>query len=168
MQSKQQKDIGVLEEGGGGDEVNLDLPEGKTEDEIVEQISKEIDEPTTEGTDENVEGVDTSNLEAGFFTDPTDEDIERERALDAEEDAIQGEQTLSDEGITGDADDIEGMGGEDDESIIPASSGGGDLKCLLVVAVVVDQNQILRKKKLPNLMESLLPLKKLTQSHKSN
>ena len=46
-------------------------------------------------------------------------------ALDAEEDAIQGEQTLSDEGITGDADDIEGMGGEDDESIIPASSGGG-------------------------------------------
>ena len=119
------KDIGVLEEGGGGDEINLDLPEGKTEDEIVDQIDKEINsDETTEGTAENVEGVDTSNVEAGFFTEPTDEDIERERALDAEEDAIQGEQTLSDEGITGDADDIEGMGGEDDESIIPASSGG--------------------------------------------
>ena len=117
------KDIGVLDEG-GGDEVDLDLPEGKTEDEIVDQIDKEINAETTgSGGDENVEGVDTSNVEAGFFTEPTDEDIERERELDAEEDAIQGEQTLSDEGITGDADDIEGMGGESDESIIPASSG---------------------------------------------
>ena len=87
-------------------------------------MDKELDETTTEGTGDDVEGVD-SNLEAGFFTEPTDEDIERERLLDAEEDAIQGEQTLSDEGITGDADDIEGMGGEDSESIIPSSSGGG-------------------------------------------
>ena len=122
------KDIGVLDEG-GGDEVDLDLPEGKTEDEIVDQIDKELNAETTDsGGDENVEGVDTSNVEAGFFTEPTDEDIERERELDAEEDAIQGEQTLSDEGITGDADDIEGMGGEGDESIIPASSGGGPPK----------------------------------------
>ena len=127
------KDIGVLDEGGGGDEVNLDLPEGKTEDEIVNQIDKEINTNIEESGDEtNVEGVDTSNVEAGFFTEPTDEDIERERALDAEEDAIQGEQTLSDEGITGDADDIEGMGGEDNESILSSggSSGSGGVPSL--------------------------------------
>ena len=121
-------DIGVLEEGGGGDEVNLDLPEGKTEDEIINQIDKEINaSETTEGSgdDTNVEGVDTSNVEAGFFTEPTDEDIERERELDAEEDAIQGEQTSSDEGITGDADNIQGMGGEDDEPILSSGGSGG-------------------------------------------
>ena len=118
------KDIGVLDEGVEGLDENLELPESKSVDEIAEQVDKELGETTTEGTDTDVEGVE-SNLEPGFFTEPTDADIERERLLDAEEDAILGEQILSDEGITGDADDIEGMGGEDDESIIPASSGGG-------------------------------------------
>ena len=120
------EDIGVFEAN--------DISEDKSQQEakkIEDEINAEIDKTLEEGgeqqpaDDTNVEGVDTSNVEAGFFTEPTDEDIEREIALDAEEDAIQGEQTLSDEGITGDADDIEGMGGEDDESIIPASSGGG-------------------------------------------
>ena len=118
------KDIGVLDEGVEGLDENLELPESKSVDEIAEQVDKELGETTTEGTDTDVEGVE-SNLEPGFFTEPTDEDIERERLLDAEENAIQGEQILSDEGITGDADDIEGMGGEDSESIIPSSSGGG-------------------------------------------
>ena len=120
------QDIGVLEAN--------DISEDKSQQEaknIEEEINAEIDKTLEEGgeqqpaDDTNIEAVDTSNFEAGFFTEPTDEDIERERALDAEEDAIQGEQILSDEGITGDADDIEGIGGEDDESIIPASSGGG-------------------------------------------
>lgn len=124
------EDIGVFEAN--------DIPEEKSQQEakkIEEEINADIDKTLEEGGDEqpadetNIEGVDTSNVEAGFFTEPTDEDIERERLLDAEEDdAIQGEQTLSDEGIIGDADDIEGMGGEDDESIIPASSGGGPPK----------------------------------------
>ena len=118
------EEIGVLDEGVEGLDENLELPESKSVDEIAEQVDKELGETTTEGTGDDVEGVE-SNLEPGFFTEPTDEDIEREMALDAEEDAIQGEQTLSDEGITGDADDIEGMGGEDSESIIPSSSGGG-------------------------------------------
>ena len=118
------EDIGVLDEGTEGLDENLELPESKSVDEIAEQVDKELGETTTEGTDTDVEGVE-SNLEPGFFTEPTDEDIERERLLDAEENAIQGEQILSDEGITGDADDIEGMGGEDSESIIPSSSGGG-------------------------------------------
>ena len=118
------EDIGVLDEGTEGLDENLELPESKSVDEIAEQVDKELGETTTEGTGDDVEGVE-SNLEAGFFTEPTDEDIERERALDAEENAIQGEQILSDEGITGDADDIEGMGGEDSESITPSSSGGG-------------------------------------------
>ncbi len=117
------KDIGVFDEGVEGLDANLEVPESKSVDEIAEQVDKELDETTTEGTGDDVEGVE-SNLEAGFFTEPTDEDIERERLLDAEE-AIQGEQILSDEGITGDSDDIEGMGGEDDQSIIPSSSGGG-------------------------------------------
>ena len=120
------EDIGVFEAN--------DIPEEKSQQEakkIEEEINAEIDKTIEQGgeqqpaDDTNIEGVDTSNVEAGFFTEPTDEDIEREIALDAEEDAIQGEQTLSDEGITGDADDIEGMGGEDAESVIPASSGGG-------------------------------------------
>ena len=119
------KDIGVLEEGSGGDEVDLDLPEAKTEDEITNKIDEEIKTNTQESGDEtNVEGGDTTNLEAGFFTEPTEEDIERERTLDAEGDAIEGEQTLSDEGITGVADDIEGMGNEDDESILSSSGTG--------------------------------------------
>ena len=118
------EDIGVLDEGVEGLDENLELPESKSVDEIAEQVDKELGETTTEGTGDDVEAVE-SNLEAGFFTEPTDEDIERERLLDAEQDAIQGEQTLSDEGITGDADDIEGMGGEDSESITPSSSGGG-------------------------------------------
>ena len=118
------EDIGVLDEGTEGLDENLELPESKSVDEITEQVDKELGETTTEGTGDDVEAVE-SNLEAGFFTEPTDEDIERERLLDAEQDAIQGEQTLSDEGLTGDADDIEGMGGEDSESIIPSSSGGG-------------------------------------------
>jgi len=117
------KDIGVFDEGVEGLDANLEVPESKSVDEIAEQVDKELDATTTEGTGDDVEGVE-SNLEAGVFTEPTDEDIERERLLDAEE-AIQGEQILSDEGITGDSDDIEGMGGEDDQSIIPSSSGGG-------------------------------------------
>ena len=118
------KDIGVFDEGVEGLDANLEVPESKSVDEIAKQVDKELGETTTEGTGDDVEGV-NSNLEAGFFTEATEEDIERERLLDAEEDAIQGEQILSDEGITGDSDDIEGMGGEDDQSIIPSSSGGG-------------------------------------------
>ena len=74
------------------------------------------------------------NLEAGFFTEPTEEDIERERALDAEEDAaenVQGVKTATDEEtleeVLNDAENVEGAGGGEEEAATPPAGSGANV-----------------------------------------
>ena len=129
------EDIGVNDTGDpqsvtgtGGD---FTPPEEGEEEDEVETFSAEEVEILNQG------GELPENLEAGFFTEPTEEDIERERALDAEEDAaenIQGVNTATDdetlEEVLNDAENVEGVGGEEEAVTPPAGSGanitGGD------------------------------------------
>ena len=74
------------------------------------------------------------DLEAGFFTEPTEEDIERERALDAEEDAaenVQGVKTATDEEtleeVLSDAENVEGAGGGEEEAATPPAGSGANV-----------------------------------------
>ena len=129
------EDIGVNDTGDpqsvtgtGGD---FTPPEEGEEEDEVETFSAEEVEILNQG------GELPENLEAGFFTEPTEEDIEREKALDAEEDAaenIQGVNTATDdetlEEVLNDAENVEGVGGEEEAVTPPAGSGanvtGGD------------------------------------------
>ena len=129
------EDIGVNDTGDpqsatdiGGD---FTAPEEGEEEDEVETFSAEEVEILNQG------GELPENLEAGFFTEPTEEDIEREKELDAEEDAaenIQGVNTATDdetlEEVLNDAENVEGVGGEEEAVTPPAGSGanvtGGD------------------------------------------
>ena len=92
-------------------------------DEEVETFSAEEVEILNQG------GELPEDLEAGFFTEPTEEDIERERALDEEEDAaksVQGVNTVSDDEIIEEISNESGnaqAGGEEDAVTSPAGSG---------------------------------------------
>jgi len=95
-------------------------------DEEVETFSAEEVEILNQG------GELPENLEAGFFTEPTEEDIERERALDAEEDAaenVQGVKTATDEEtleeVLNDAENVEGAGGGGEEDAVTPPAGSG-------------------------------------------
>ncbi len=95
-------------------------------DEEVETFSAEEVEILNQG------GELPENLEAGFFTEPTEEDIERERALDAEEDAaenVQGVKTATDEEtleeVLKDAENVEGAGGGGEEDAVTPPAGSG-------------------------------------------
>ena len=94
-------------------------------DEEVETFSAEEVEILNQG------GELPENLEAGFFTEPTEEDIERERALDAEEDAaenVQGVKTATDEEtleeVLNEAENVEGAGGGEEEAATPPAGSG--------------------------------------------
>ena len=97
-------------------------------DEEVETFSSEEVEILNQG------GELPENLEAGFFTEPTEEDIERERALDAEEDAaenVQGVKTATDEEtleeVLNDAENVEGAGGGEEEAATPPAGSGANV-----------------------------------------
>ncbi len=97
-------------------------------DEEVETFSAEEVEILNQG------GELPENLEAGFFTEPTEEDIERERALDAEEDAaenVQGVKTATDEEtleeVLNDAENVEGAGGGEEEAVTPPAGSGANV-----------------------------------------
>ena len=97
-------------------------------DEEVETFSAEEVEILNQG------GELPEDLEAGFFTEPTEEDIERERALDAEEDAaenVQGVKTATDEEtleeVLNDAENVEGAGGGEEEAATPPAGSGANV-----------------------------------------
>ena len=97
-------------------------------DEEVETFSAEEVEILNQG------GELPENLEAGFFTEPTEEDIEREKALDAEEDAaenVQGVKTATDEEtleeVLNDAENVEGAGGGEEEAATPPAGSGANV-----------------------------------------
>ena len=97
-------------------------------DEEVETFSAEEVEILNQG------GELPENLEAGFFTEPTEEDIERERELDAEEDAaenVQGVKTATDEEtleeVLNDAENVEGAGGGEEEAATPPAGSGANV-----------------------------------------
>ena len=97
-------------------------------DEEVETFSAEEVEILNQG------GELPENLEAGFFTEPTEEDIERERALDAEEDAaenVQGVKTATDEEtleeVLNEAENVEGAGGGEEEAVTPPAGSGANV-----------------------------------------
>jgi hypothetical protein len=97
-------------------------------DEEVETFSAEEVEILNQG------GELPENLEAGFFTEPTEEDIERERTLDAEEDAaenVQGVKTATDEEtleeVLNDAENVEGAGGGEEEAATPPAGSGANV-----------------------------------------
>ena len=97
-------------------------------DEEVETFSAEEVEILNQG------GELPEDLEAGFFTEPTEDDIERERALDAEEDAaenVQGVKTATDEEtleeVLNDAENVEGAGGGEEEAATPPAGSGANV-----------------------------------------
>ena len=97
-------------------------------DEEVETFSAEEVDILNQG------GTIPEDLEAGFFTEPTEEDIERERALDAEEDAaenVQGVKTATDEEtleeVLSDAENVEGAGGGEEEAATPPAGSGANV-----------------------------------------
>ena len=97
-------------------------------DEEVETFSAEEVDILNQG------GTIPEDLEAGFFTEPTEEDIERERALDAEEDAaenVQGVKTATDEEtleeVVKDAENVEGVGGGEDDAVTPPAGSGANV-----------------------------------------
>ena len=97
-------------------------------DEEVETFSAEEVDILDQG------GTIPEDLEAGFFTEPTEEDIERERALDAEEDAaenVQGVKTATDEEtleeVLNDAENVEGAGGGEEEAATPPAGSGANV-----------------------------------------
>ena len=97
-------------------------------DEEVETFSAEEVDILNQG------GTIPEDLEAGFFTEPTEEDIERERALDAEEDAaenVQGVKTATDEEtleeVLNDAENVEGAGGGEEEAATPPAGSGANV-----------------------------------------
>ena len=135
------KDLGIEDE--SDDSGTLEKP--KTDEEIVKNIDKSFTKEQIqeienggrvddEGNVFDADGNIVEDVEAGAADlTLTDEDarqqIESEDAIqgdlttsDATGDNIEGTQTFDDEEVTGDADDVEGMGG-DDEQILSSGSG---------------------------------------------
>ena len=135
------KDLGIEDE--SDDSGTLEEP--KTDEEIVKNIDKSFTKEQIqeienggrvddEGNVFDADGNIVEDVEAGAADlTLTDEDarqqIESEDAIqgdlttsDATGDNIEGTQTFDDEEVTGDADDVEGMGG-DDEQILSSGSG---------------------------------------------
>ena len=120
------EDLGIDDTGDTGDVSGVGgdfTPPVEDDDEEVETFSAEEVEILNQG------GT-LDDVEAGVFTPITQEDIERERALDAEEDAadnIQGVNTVSDEEILEEISDetgnTEGVGGEEGSATPAAGSG---------------------------------------------
>ena len=120
------EDLGIDDTGDTGDVSGVGgdfTPPVEDDDEEVETFSAEEVEILNQG------GT-LEDVEAGVFTPITQEDIERERALDAEEDAadnIQGVNTVSDEEILEEISDetgnTEGVGGEEGSATPAAGSG---------------------------------------------
>ena len=123
------EDLGIDDTGDTGDVSGVGgdfTPPVEDDDEEVETFSAEEVEILNQG------GT-LDDVEAGVFTPITQEDIERERALDAEEDAadnIQGVNTVSDEEILEEISDetgnTEGVGGEE-EAVTPAAGSGANV-----------------------------------------
>ena len=123
------EDLGIDDTGDTGDVTGVGgdfTPPVEDDDEEVETFSAEEVEILNQG------GT-LEDVEAGVFTPITQEDIERERALDAEEDAadnIQGLNTVSDEEILEEISDetgnVEGVGGEE-EAVTPAAGSGANV-----------------------------------------
>ena len=120
------EDLGIDDTGDAGDVSGVGgdfTPPVEDDEEEVETFSAEEVEILNQG------GT-LDDVEAGVFTPITQEDIERERALDAEEDAadnIQGVNTVSDEEILEEISDetgnTEGVGGEEGSATPAAGSG---------------------------------------------
>ena len=123
------EDLGIDDTGDTGDVTGVGgdfTPPVEDDDEEVETFSAEEVEILNQG------GT-LEDVEAGVFTPITQEDIERERALDAEENAadnIQGLNTVSDEEILEEISDetgnVEGVGGEE-EAVTPAAGSGANV-----------------------------------------
>ena len=135
--------LGITEEN-KDDSGGVDTSQPKSDDEIVGQIEREVSQEQVDAIEEggrideegnvfDAEGNVVEGVEAGAADlTLTDEDarrqIESEDAIqgdqttDATGDNIEGTQTFDDEEVTGDADDVEGMGG-DDEQILSSGSG---------------------------------------------
>ena len=123
------EDLGIDDTGDTGDVTGVGgdfTPPVEDDDEEVETFSAEEVEILNQG------GT-LEDVEAGVFTPITQEDIERERALDAEENAadnIQGVNTVSDEEILEEISDetgnVEGVGGEE-EAVTPAAGSGANV-----------------------------------------
>ena len=123
------EDLGIDDTGDTGDVSGVGddfTPPVEDDDEEVETFSAEEVEILNQG------GT-LEDVEAGVFTPITQEDIERERALDAEENAadnIQGVNTVSDEEILEEISDetgnVEGVGGEE-EAVTPAAGSGANV-----------------------------------------
>ena len=135
--------LGITEEN-KDDSGGVDTSQPKSDDEIVGQIEREVSQEQVDAIEEggrideegnvfDAEGNIVEGVEAGAADlTLTDEDarrqIESEDAIqgdqttDATGDNIEGTQTFDDEEVTGDADDVEGMGG-DDEQILSSGSG---------------------------------------------
>ena len=135
------KDLGIEDE--SDDSGTLEEP--KTDEEIVKNIDKSFtkeqiqeienggrvdDEGNVFDADGNiVEGVEAGAADLTLTDEDARQQIESEDAIqgdltttDATGDNIEGTQTFDDEEVTGDADDVEGMGG-DDEQILSSGSG---------------------------------------------
>ena len=120
------EDLGIDDTGDTGDVSGVGgdfTPPVEDDDEEVETFSAEEVEILNQG------GT-LDDVEAGVFTPITQEDIERERALDAEENAadnVQGVNTISDEEILEEISDetgnTEGVGGEEGSATPAAGSG---------------------------------------------
>ena len=123
------EDLGIDDTGDTGDVTGVGgdfTPPVEDDDEEVETFSAEEVEILNQG------GT-LEDVEAGVFTPITQEDIERERALDAEENAadnVQGVNTVSDEEtleeVLNDAENVEGVGGEE-EAVTPAAGSGANV-----------------------------------------
>ena len=124
------EDLGIDDTGDTGDVTGVGgdfTPPVEDDDEEVETFSAEEVEILNQG------GT-LEDVEAGVFTPITQEDIERERALDAEENAadnIQGVNTATDdetlEEVLNDAENVEGVGGEEEAAVTPAAGSGANV-----------------------------------------
>ena len=124
------EDLGIDDTGDTGDVTGVGgdfTPPVEDDDEEVETFSAEEVEILNQG------GT-LEDVEAGVFTPITQEDIERERALDAEENAadnIQGVKTATDdetlEEVLNDAENVEGVGGEEEAAVTPAAGSGANV-----------------------------------------
>ena len=124
------EDLGIDDTGDTGDVSGVGgdfTPPVEDDDEEVETFSAEEVEILNQG------GT-LDDVEAGVFTPITQEDIERERALDAEEDAaenVQGVKTATDEEtleeVLNDAENVEGAGGGEEEAATPPAGSGANV-----------------------------------------
>ena len=146
------KDLGITEEN-KDDSGGVDTSQPKSDDEIVGQIEREVSQEQVDAINEGgrideegnvfdadgnvVEGVEAGVADLTLTNEDARQQIESEDTIqgnqttnDATEDNVEGTQTFDDEEVTGDADNVEGMGGEDEPILSSGSGSSGGVSSL--------------------------------------